>query len=89
MILASVVSLFRASATIDSKFVPESSTKVVSLPFAIRLRRDSVRTAVTPLSFRSGVADQTARKPMTAAARLLFGGLIRKLHDNPLERSHA
>lgn len=39
--------------------------------------------------FGSCVADQAARKPTTAAARLISGGLIRKLHDNPLERSNA
>jgi hypothetical protein len=30
------------------------------------------------------VADQAARKPTTAAARLVAGGLARKLADNPL-----
>jgi hypothetical protein len=35
--------------------------------------------------FGDRVADQADRKPATAAARLLHGGLRRKLADNPLE----
>lgn len=35
--------------------------------------------------FGDRVADQAERKPATAAARLLHGGLRRKLADNPLE----
>jgi hypothetical protein len=32
------------------------------------------------------VIDQAARKPTTAARRLVDGGLVRKLQENPLER---
>jgi hypothetical protein len=35
--------------------------------------------------FGSCVADQADRKPTTAAARLVAGGLLRKLAENPLE----
>ena len=35
--------------------------------------------------FGDRVAEQAHRKPTTAAARLLAGGLLRKLADNPLE----
>lgn len=31
------------------------------------------------------VTDHAARKPATAAAPLIAGGLVRKLKDNPLE----
>ena len=37
--------------------------------------------------FGSCVTDQASRKPATAAARLIAGGLVRKLKDNPLELS--
>lgn len=36
--------------------------------------------------FGSCVIDQAQRKPTSAARRLVDGGLIRKLHENPLER---
>lgn len=36
--------------------------------------------------FGACVVDQAARKPTTAARRLVDGGLVRKLADNPLER---
>jgi hypothetical protein len=36
--------------------------------------------------FTACVADQAARKPATAAHRLVEGGLARKLRENPLER---
>lgn len=36
--------------------------------------------------FGACVVDQAARKPTTAAARLVDGGVIRKLEENPLER---
>jgi cyanamide hydratase family protein with HD domain len=35
--------------------------------------------------FGASVADQAQRKPATAAARLVDGGLVRKLAENPLE----
>lgn len=38
--------------------------------------------------FGSCVIDQAARKPATAAKRLIDGGLIDKLAANPLERLH-
>jgi len=37
--------------------------------------------------FTACVADQAARKPTTAAYRLVSGGLARKLRENPLERA--
>jgi hypothetical protein len=36
--------------------------------------------------FTACVMDQAARKPTTAAHRLVTGGLARKLNENPLER---
>lgn len=36
--------------------------------------------------FGAGVVDQAARKPHTAALRLVEGGVVDKLRDNPLER---
>jgi cyanamide hydratase family protein with HD domain len=36
--------------------------------------------------FSSCVLDQAERKPTTAARRLVDSGLVRKLHDNPLEQ---
>ena len=36
--------------------------------------------------FSACVIDQAQRKPTTAARRLVDGGLVRKLRDNPLER---
>ena len=36
--------------------------------------------------FSACVLDQARRKPTTAARRLVDGGLVRKLEDNPLER---
>ncbi len=36
--------------------------------------------------FSSCVTDQAKRKPTTAARRLVDGGVVRKLHENPLER---
>ena len=36
--------------------------------------------------FGACVTDQASRKPTTAAARLVAGGLVRKLRENPLER---
>jgi hypothetical protein len=36
--------------------------------------------------FGTCVTDQAARKPTTAAARLVQGGITRKLADNPLEK---
>ena len=39
--------------------------------------------------FGSCVTDQASRKPATAAARLIAGGLVRKLKNNPLELSKS
>ena len=36
--------------------------------------------------FGASVADQALRKPTTAAARLIDGGMVRKLAENPLEQ---
>ncbi|MDL9979217.1 HD domain-containing protein [Microbacterium sp. ASV49] len=36
--------------------------------------------------FSACVLDQAARKPTTAARRLVDGGVVRKLQENPLER---
>lgn len=36
--------------------------------------------------FGAGVTDQAGRKPHTAALRLVEGGVVDKLRDNPLER---
>ncbi len=37
--------------------------------------------------FGGGVVDQAHRKPHTAAHRLVAGGVVQKLRDNPLERA--
>lgn len=64
-----------------------SDARPEALPEAFRREVLSVYPRGTPAAeFGACVIDQAARKPDTAARRLVDGGVIGKLADNPLER---
>ena len=70
---------------------PEQDLEGYLLEVATGLDISGSRSAYPRLElaeeFGSCVTDQASRKPATAAARLIAGGLVRKLKNNPLELS--